>query len=177
LIKFRSKPAELWEKSKEIWMRIGPRVALDGKLKLDLKKHNQAYFGEIKERVIQARERVMYVSIMLFERWSFRYMEAPWRWDGHPFNVNNNVQRINGDSNRDGEGIESHTLKNPKVTYYQEQYVKKVIDTVNDLDNIFYEISNEGHAVSTEWQYHIINYIKNYEKSYKPKQHPGWMSV
>lgn len=177
LSKFRPKPTEPFYTSKEVWMRTGPGAALDGKPKFDLMKLNQMYFDELRARVIQAGERGFYVSIMLFEGWSLRYMEAPWRWDGHPFNVNNNIQEINGNPNGDSEGIEIHTLDIPEVTYHQEQYVKKVIDTVNDLDNVLYEISNEDHAGSTEWQYHMINYIQSYERRYKPKQHPVWISA
>lgn len=50
------------------------------------------------------------------------------------FNVNNNIQGINGDLNSDGEGTEIHTLEIPEVTHYEEKYVKKVIDSVNDLE-------------------------------------------
>ena len=55
----------------------------------------------------------------------------------------------------------------------QEAYVKKVIETVNDLDNVLYEIINEGGA--TKWQYHMIRYIKDVE-SRMPKQHPVGMT-
>ena len=60
----------------------------------------------------------------------------------------------------------------------QEAYVRKVIDTVNDLDNVLYEIINEdtGSPANTEWQYHMIRFIKDYEKT-KPKQHPVGMTV
>jgi len=51
--------------------------------------------------------------------------------------VNNNIQGINGDLNSDGEGTEIHTLEIPEVTHYEEKYVKKVIDSVNDLDAQF----------------------------------------
>jgi hypothetical protein len=52
-----------------------------------------------------------------------------------------------------------------------------VIDTVNDLDNVLYEISNEstGTSNNTTWQYHMINYIKSYESG-KPNQHPVGMT-
>jgi hypothetical protein len=43
------------------------------------------------------------------------------------------------------------------------------------MDNVLYEIANESGSYSTEWQYHIINYIHDYEKS-KPKQHPVGMT-
>ncbi|MCH8149100.1 MAG: hypothetical protein IH987_14145, partial [Planctomycetes bacterium] len=83
---------------------------------------------------------------------------------------------INGDPNGDGKGLETHTLQIPAVTALQEAYVRKVIDTVNDLDNVLYEITNESGAYSTEWQYHMINYIKNYEANNKPKRHPVGMT-
>jgi len=49
--------------------------------------------------------------------------------------------------------------------------VSKVIDTVGDLDNVFFEIANELGAVS--WQYEIIDHIKNYKnyEAFRPKQH------
>jgi hypothetical protein len=41
---------------------------------------------------------------------------------------------------------------------------------VNDLDNGFYEISNEDTAspADAEWQYHMIRFIKEYERSKTP---------
>jgi len=44
------------------------------------------------------------------------------------------------------------------------------------LDNVLYEISNESDTESTAWQYHMIDYIKNYEAG-KLKQHPVGMSA
>jgi hypothetical protein len=177
LTRFRHKPDVPWYSSKEIWKRTGPGTALDGKPKFDLTKFNQQYFDELRSRVIQAGEKGFYVSIMFFEGWSLRYMEAPWNWDGHPFNVNNNINGIDGDPDKDGLGTESHTLQIPAIVKIQENYVRKVIDTLNDLDNVLYEISNEDHRGSADWQYHMINYIKNYERDHKPRQHPVWMSV
>jgi hypothetical protein len=75
----------------------------------------------------------------------------------------------------DGRGTEIHTLADPSVTAVQEAYVRKVIDTVNDLDNVLYEIVNEAGVYSTTWQYHMIDYVHNYEKT-KQKQHPVGMS-
>ena len=53
----------------------------------------------------------------------------------------------------------------------EENYVRKVIDTVNDLPNVLYEIANEAGSYSTAWQQHFITFIKNYEAG-KPVQHP-----
>jgi hypothetical protein len=51
-----------------------------------------------------------------------------------------------------------------------------VIDTVNDLDNVLFEIGNEGDLTSVPWQYHFIRFIKAYEAK-KPKQHPVGMTA
>lgn len=40
------------------------------------------------------------------------------------------------------------------------------------MDNVLYEISNENHPPSTKWQYHMIRFIKEYEKS-KPLRGGG----
>jgi hypothetical protein len=60
--------------------------------------------------------------------------------------------------------LEIHELANKKVLEIQEAYVKKVIDAAHGLDNVLFEISNETHARSMAWQYHMINLIKEYEK-------------
>ena len=122
----------------------------------------------------------MYVSVMLFNGWSTDYPKGsygladPWR--GHPFHAVNNVNGIDGDPNGDESGEETHTLAISSVTALQEAYVRKVIDTVNDLDNVLYEISNESHGGSEAWQYHMIDFIKQVEAG-KPKQHPVGMTV
>lgn len=157
------------------WMRTGVGTALDGKPKFDLSKLNQAYFNRLRERVISAGEKGIYVSIMLFEGHGIHASLEPWCWNGHPLNANNNVNGINGDPNGDGRGLEVHTLQMPEVTKIQKAYMQKVIDTVNDLDNVLYEVANESGAYSTEWQYYMINYIHDYEKT-KPKQHPVGMT-
>lgn len=155
------------------WARTGPEKALDGKPRFDLKKFNQDYFDRMRDRVAAAGERGIYVSVMLFEGWGLQF--APRAWESHPFHPQNNSNGIDGDLNGDRKGVEVHTLANRTITGLQEAYVRKVVDTVNDLDNVLYEISNENHPPSTEWQYHIIDFIHNYEKS-KPKQHPVGMT-
>jgi hypothetical protein len=115
----------------------------------------------------------IYVSVMLFEGWGVQRIENG--FNTHPFHPDNNINQIDGDRNKDGLGLEIHELAIPEVTRIQESYVKKVIDTVNDLDNVLYEISNENHPESSAWQYHMINFIHNYEKG-KSRQHPVGMT-
>ena len=129
--------------------------------------------------MVQARDRGIYLAVMLFNGLAFPGgKEAPKRnpWRGHPFHRQNNFNGIDGDANGDESGEETHELVVPGITAIQESYVKKVIDTVNDPDNVLYEISNESHSNSVQWQYHMIRLIKAYEAG-KPKQHPVGMSV
>jgi len=155
------------------YARTGPGKALDGKPRFDLARYDPAYFERLRRRVEAAGRRGIYVSVMLFEGWAMQH--APGAWESHPFHPKNNINGINGDTNGDGRGLEVHELADPKVTALQEAYVRKVIDTVGDLDNVLYEISNENHPASTSWQYHMIRFIHAYEKP-RPKQHPVGMT-
>jgi hypothetical protein len=155
------------------WARTGPGTALDGKPRFDLTAHDPEFFRRLRRRVESARQRGLYVSVMLFEGWAMQH--APGAWESHPFHPANNIQELDPDVNRDRRGLEVHTLSVPRVTRLQEAYVRKVIDTVNDLDNVLYEISNENHPPSTDWQYHLIRFIREVERGL-PKQHPIGMT-
>ena len=159
------------------YQRTGPGAALDGKPKFDVTQFNQEYFDRLRARVAAAQERGIYVSVMLFEGWSVeRKGQLGNPWQGHPFNRTNNINGIDGDLNDDGQGTEVHTLDVPKeITDLQESYVREVIDTLNDLNNVLWEIGNELHPGSVEWNYHIIRFIHEYESG-KLKQHPVGMT-
>ena len=167
-----------WFNPEGPYVRTGPGTALDGKAKWDLSKFDQGYFDRMRQRVVAAGERGMYVSIMLFDGWSVvsdQYPALNNPWKGHPYNSANNINGINGDGNGDNNGREVHTLATPAVTALQEAYVKKVVDTLNDLDNVLYEIANEAPDESLQWQYHLVDVIHTYEAG-KPKQHPVGMT-
>lgn len=157
------------------WVRTGPGNALDGKPKFDLTKFNPAYFKRLRERIIAAGERGIYVSVMLFEGWGLyhgnRGRQAPegWAWRSHPFHPDNNINGIGADLEVEGDRPKVHKLANPKATAIQEAYIKKVVDTVNALDNVLYEVINEGG--DKDWDWWVVNTVHTYEKT-KPKQHP-----
>jgi hypothetical protein len=159
------------------WARTGPGTAGDGEPKFDLTQFNQAYFERLRSRLMAARDRGIYVAVMLFEGWEIQFTDG---WANHPFHAPNNVNSVEADADGDGKALEYNTL-NPsemgkRVLALQEAYVRKVIDTINDLDNVLYEICNEATTQSAEWQYHLIRFIKEYE-SKKPRQHPVGMTV
>ena len=161
------------------YARAGPDLALDGKPQFDLTSFDDAYFDRLRDRVTEAGARGIYVSIMLFQGWSvirhstFDEWENPWR--GHPFNAANNVNGIDGDPDGSDDGSEIHTLQDPRIRALQEMYIEKVVDTVNDLDNVLFEVCNECRHSSVEWQYHIVRFIQQLE-SRRPKQHPVGMT-
>jgi hypothetical protein len=155
------------------WLRTGPGTALDGKLKFDFTKPNPEYFERIRARAEAAGQRGFYTSLMLFEGWGIR--KSPDAWKYHPMNPANNVNGVDADTNQDGEGLEIHRLGNRTVTRLQEEVARRVVDAVNELDNVLYEIANEAHPDSTAWQYHMIKFVKEYELS-KPQQHPVGMT-
>src|ERR1700722_1551908 len=191
------------------WVRSGPGMARDRKPKFDLTRFDEDYFNRMRTRVTAARDRGIYVSVMLFEGWELEYTDA---WAYHPFNGPNNVNGVFTDPAVDlvppekplhlaasagedieglrtlhyggkgyvGAGLTYNTLQHDsmgrRVLALQEAYVRKVIDTVNDLDNVLYETCNEAGTYSTDWQYHIINYVKEYEAG-KPSQHPVGMTA
>ena len=165
--------------SPQPWRRTGPGMALDGGPRFDLGAFDDAYFARLRARVVAARDRGIYVSIMLFNGWSIDREKGPFAvanpWRGHPFHRDNNVNGVDGDLGGADSGGATHTLANPAVTAIEDAYVRKVVDTVNDLDNVLYEISNESPATATEWHARMIRLVKSYEAG-KPKQHPVGMT-
>ena len=152
--------------------RTGPGLALDGGAKFDLRRLNQQYFDQLRARVMEASQRGVYVSVVLFQSLNSQSktkQDNPWY--ANPFHRDNNVNRIDGDTNGDGIGDESFTLTIPAITSLQEAYIRKVVDTLNDLDNVLYEISGDAPLGSSAWQSYIVSYLKSYQAT-KLNQHP-----
>jgi len=160
-----------------IWERTGPGRALDGKPRFDLRRFDPVFFERLRARVEEAGRRGFYVAVMLFNGWSVEPKGSrknnPWR--GHPFHRDNNVNGVDGDPDGDGSGRETHTLAVPEVTALQEAYVRRVVETVGDLDNVLFEISNESAVGSAGWQHHMIRFIRELEAD-RPGSHPIGMT-
>jgi hypothetical protein len=161
------------------YARTGPGTAADGSPKFNLAQFDQAYFDRLRARVIAARDRGIYVSIMLFnfrDVWNANTL-TPGRnvWRYHPYNTGNNVNGINGDPNGNGNGEETHSLQLAAVTQLQDAYVRKVVDTVNDLNNVIFEISNADQPVDPAWQSYMATLIRTYEAG-KASQHAVGMT-
>ena len=164
----------IWE---DAFYRPLPYANVEGKF--DLAQYNAPFFDRLKDRARRAAQRDLYVSVMLFQGWSVLgegRSRVPPPWPHHPFCCENNISGIDGDPEREGDGHATHTLQIPAVTRLQEAYVKRVVDELNEFDNIIWEIGNECNADSARWQYHIVDFIKHYEAT-KPKQHLVWLNL
>jgi hypothetical protein len=103
----------------------------------------------------------MYASIMVFgshNKFKSNYENIAW----HPDN-NVNDMRF--------KECDSFFKPTPHGLYVQRLLVKKLVDTLNDFDNIIFEVMNEASfPQSSQWQKKIVIYAKQYEKQ-KAKQH------
>jgi Family of unknown function (DUF6298) len=157
------------------WARTGPGKALDGGPRFDLEKLDEAYFKRLRDRVSAAGRRGIYVSVMLFEGWGLmhgnRGRPAPdgWAWRSHPFHPANNINGINADMDPDALSGDVHRLGDPAVNAIQAAYIRKVVDTVNDLDNVLYEVINEGGE--QKWDWWVVETVRDYERT-RANQHP-----
>jgi hypothetical protein len=173
------------------WPRTGSGAARDGKPKFDLSAFDQIYFDRLRARVLSAGQAGIYASVMFFEGFSLHLTTTPDNVEGHPFYAANNINDIAITSIIDYQvlPLASH------VEALQLAYLRKVIDTVHDLPNVLYEVANEssGQAAdsvvfdeglsietpigdSTEWQYWVINSIKDYERQMGYQSHPVGMT-
>ena len=159
--------------SPQPWRRTGPGLAADGKPRFDLEQLEPEYLRRLEARVDLAGRRGIYMSVMLFEGYGVQFQKEAWA--NHPFNPANNVNGIDGDRDGDGKGIEMHQLGQPQVTRLQEAYVRRVVESLNRFDNLLYEVGNETHPSSTDFQYHMIRFVKEVEVGL-PKQHPVGMT-
>jgi len=176
------------------WTRTGPDHAKDGKPKFDLTRFDEEFFDRLRERVVAARDRGIYVSVMFFEGWAIHLSPAPDHVEGHPFHASNNVNGIGIESILDYQVLPL----DPEVQELQEAYMRKVVDTIHDLPNVLYEVANEssgGGSVdeefaaalgqsgtpewgdSTEWQYWVIDRVRRYAEGRGYDAHPIGMTM
>jgi hypothetical protein len=153
------------------WRRTGPGNAADGKPRFDLTQFDPRYFERLRSRVEAAGKRGIYVSVMLFEGWGLmhgnqgRAAPSGWAWRAHPFHPANNINELKLDAAK----AVAHRLGNSKSNDLQAAYIRKVVDTVKDLDNILYEVINEGGQ--KDWNRWVVKTIRDHEAT-KAKQHP-----
>ena len=153
-----------WHTTQFPWLRNGAGTASDGQRKFNLVQFDQTYFDRLRARVVQLQQSNIYATVQLFD--GLGLIANRCTNDGYPFTGSNNVNGID-----DGGGTGSMTMSSPNaITDVQDTYVRKVIDTLNDLPNVLWEISEEAPNNSQWWQSHMISLIHSYESG-KGLQH------
>jgi hypothetical protein len=178
--------------SPQPWPRTGPGTAVDGKPAFDLSRFDQAYFDRLRDRVEAAGAEGIYVAVMLFDGWALHLSPPPDNVEGHPFAAANNGNGIGIASIVDYQVLPL----DPAVQALQEAYVRKVVDTVQDLPNVLYEVANESSGVdaplvalpdgssiptpvgdSTGWQHWVIDVVRRHERDMGHQRHPVGMTA
>ncbi|HJQ28371.1 MAG TPA: hypothetical protein VJ827_03460 [Rubrobacter sp.] len=104
------------------WPRTGPGTARDGKPKFALSQFDPAYFERLRDYIIAAGDRGIYVSVMLFEGFGLHLTPPPDNVEGHPFHAANNVNGIAVASINDYQVLPLDA----RVQALQEAYVREV---------------------------------------------------
>ncbi len=111
----------------------------------DLTQFNPDFFTRLRERISAAREKGLYASVMLFQGFSMSNKKERPAWIPKKEILGTAIHTIEKNNvNRVSMAIETAMGKAkrytqcpiPRLTKLQEQYVKKMIDTLNDFDNI-----------------------------------------
>jgi len=156
--------------SPQPWKRTGPGKATDGGLKFDLTQFDPAYFDRLRSRSEALNKAGIYAGIYLFTGEFLNLYRCA--TDGYPFTGANNVNGVDDGytSGPKGNGSIDITEAN-SITKYQDAFVDKVIDTLNDLPNVLWIVSEEAPPTSLWWNTHLIAHVRAYE-SHKRYQHP-----
>jgi hypothetical protein len=143
------------------WARSQQPGAGDGQHKYDLGQWDVSYFRRLKDFVQEAGKRGIVVEVSLFSPY---YGENVWALS--PLNSANNIG---------GVGVRSRSeffaTNDPQTIAAQDAMVRKIVETLKDFDNVYYEICNEPYQgddsdqsgvgkVPLQWQKHIARTIE-----------------
>jgi hypothetical protein len=152
------------------WKRTGPGTATDGGLKFDLTKFDQSFFDRLRTRTQALNNAGIYVGVYLFTGEFLNAFRCS--SDGYPLTGANNINGVDDSYVGGKQGTNAITMKAPNtITKFQDAYVEKVIDTLNDLPNVLWIVSEETPGNSIWWNDHQISHIRAYESG-KAHQHP-----
>jgi hypothetical protein len=143
---------------------------------------------------VQAGEVGIYVDVLLFDGWALHLSPPPDHIEGHPFHADSNVNGVSAESINDLQVLPL----DPQVEAIQRAFITKVVDTLHDLPNVLWEVSNESSGDgsvtkefaeflgmdeppswgdSTAWQYWVIDVVRQHERDRGYNPHPIGMTM
>lgn len=109
---------------------------------------NKRFYNRLATVVRKAEAKDIVTGVVLFENAFTSYF--PGGWDNHPFN---------GLGPRSAAEVHTRGPWNK----YQRAHVKKVINTLEDFDNVIYEVGNELNSNSVPWfQTKVVEWVKKF---------------
>jgi Big-like domain-containing protein/collagenase-like protein with putative collagen-binding domain len=161
------------------WARSAATGASDGHNKWDLNTFNQTYFDTLRMRAVQLQQNGIYAIIQLFDGLGLsvnRCGTTSPTGDGYPLTgVNNTSAGAVDDGYTSGAAGSTASMTNSvpnSMTAVQVAYMQKVVDTLNLLPNVIWEVSEEAPDASTAWQTYMIAQLKAYETAKAYTKHP-----
>ena len=147
------------------WARTCVPGARDGGNKFDLDHFNPRYTERLHSLCKAASDMDIVIEFCLFCPFYSHTLNGG-LWEAAPVYHENNI------NNTEPTGIlDCYSLNNQKIIHYQEALVKMLVGTLNEYDNIYYEICNEPYfdGITYEWQCRIAKLITDTERPLKNK--------
>jgi hypothetical protein len=120
------------------WARSTTDGYAGGGMKFDLDQWDAAYFARLRDFVAKAEARGVVVEVVLFSNWYGKGTMSPLH----------HTNNVNGLPAIDPEQV--HTLDNGALLARQEAMVRKIVSSLNEFDNVYFEIQNEPDATSPD---------------------------
>ncbi len=146
------------------WKRSDEPGYAKGGNKFDLDQWDEAYFDRLSDFIKEAGKRDIIVELDLFSNF---YDTIQWKLS--PIYIENNINKV-GDI-KDHKEILS--LKHPEIIAVQEKMVRKIVNSLKDFDNLYYEVCNEPYfgdlEALAEWEKYMTSVITDTEKDFRHK--------
>jgi hypothetical protein len=145
------------------WARSDESGYAGGGQKFDLRRFDEAYFERLRGFLHHAARAGVVVEMNLF---CPMYDEK--QWNLSPMNPRNNIQVLGPKSRTHVYTLDKHA----GLLDVQERMVRKIVEELNEFDNLYYEICNEPYfgGVTLDWQHRIADVITATERDL-PQQH------
>ncbi|MDO8587485.1 MAG: hypothetical protein Q7T82_10650 [Armatimonadota bacterium] len=141
-------------------VKQGERYAL-----VDLSQFDDRFWTRARKALEYASKKGVVVEVTLYDRCGVDSDSiSPHRWSFHPWNPDNSVPGTIG-SDLVPRGMERgiphiYDIKNPKIKGLHEAYLRKWVEETKGLDNVIFEIENEGY-VGYEFNSFVAKYLRN----------------
>ena len=159
-----------WGNDLFCWKRVsGPDDLIKNGVRyarVDLSQFDERFWTRARRAIEYAAKKGVIVEVTLFDRCCVDSDSiSPRRWSFHPFNPENNMPGTVGADMGIPAGKERgmpyvYDLKNPKLKSLYEAYLKKWVEATRGLDNVIFEIENEGYSgyAFNNW---VATYLRN----------------